>query len=418
MRKCKVGVVMVFLAALVVSVGLFSAPVAAQVELVYANHWWLEPGRDTLLQSLSDKFEAEHPNIKIKPEPIPWPDYCSKLSTELGGGGGPDIMWIFDTELKRWQKYGFLEPLDEYIDFSGYDLEKLNEIAIIEERRYAVLNYLMPLNALLYNRLMLADAGVAVPTNPEDFIGMAKKLTKPPEQFALAWCTDPGSGYFSSAIMGVINAYGGRIARKGVPSVNQWDFIQGVKMVKRMFDAKITPVGMDYRTQRKLWWNGKVAMVCNDGPYLFDWIIANNPEIYPAMATARVPFPTRYNQAEVNFIGISSISKHKKEAAEYIKFWLRRDIQKILAEAASDIRAVKGVRSSAWSEAHPYIKVYEADSYYAVPMAVEGLEEYSEQIRTVVADHVAEVMFQNKPAEQAMAECQKALEELVESKKK
>ena len=60
------------------------------VELRFS--WWGSDKRAQVTQEAIDAFEAENPNIKIKPEYGDWSGYWDKLATQVAANDAPDII--------------------------------------------------------------------------------------------------------------------------------------------------------------------------------------------------------------------------------------------------------------------------------------------------------------------------------------
>lgn len=417
----KKGLILFLLVSVIVSAGWAGGQTGAEpeepIELEFGAWHYLEPARQQLLRDFAAEFEQENPGVRIVELAIAYSDFTDKLAISFGAGAGPDMMEIKEADFVPWLNQGFIEPLDQYVDFSPYDLVTAAQIAVVGGKRYAIPEDMGIYAGLIYNTEMYAAQGLDAPTNVDEFYNAAKKLTNPPEQFGLAHPVDPAnSSYIMQGGMIFINGYGGMIARKGVITVNEPAFIEGVKAIKRFYDAGVTPAGMDFRTQRKMVWLGKVAQVL-DGSYLFGWIKNENPDIYPKIAAAPNPLPLPNCPGGMNWFAVSSTSKHKVEAAKFMEFLLHDDVQSRWFEASVSIVATKKAVTPQWLAKNPWFKVYAEGADYAVPRTVEGLELYSSEIRKIVADHIGDVLVNDVPAEAAMNDCKKELDQLIERKK-
>lgn len=54
------------------------------------------------------KFEAKNPDIKVKVEVLPWPEYWSRLTVQLVGGIAPDVMRMSGAFFGRLVRDGVL----------------------------------------------------------------------------------------------------------------------------------------------------------------------------------------------------------------------------------------------------------------------------------------------------------------------
>ena len=74
------------------------------------------------LAAQKEAFEASHPGVTIEYIDVASQDYPVKSSTMLSGGDASDVYMVKELpHLLDWQAAGFAEPLNSYIEASGYD---------------------------------------------------------------------------------------------------------------------------------------------------------------------------------------------------------------------------------------------------------------------------------------------------------
>ena len=139
------------------------------------------------LKAQKEAFEASHPGVTIEYVDVASQDYAVKASTMLSGGDSSDIFMVKEiTDLLNWQEAGYEEPLNSYIEASGYDLSGFAGI----EANYAVdgEQYALPFRSdfwvLFYNKDLFDAAGVDYPTNDmtwEQYADLALQMTNADE---------------------------------------------------------------------------------------------------------------------------------------------------------------------------------------------------------------------------------------------
>ena len=79
-----------------------------------------------MTQAAIAAFEAENPNIKIKPEYGDWSGYWDKLATQVAANDAPDIIQMDEKYITEYSSRGAL------LDLSKYDIDtsKLDEAAL------------------------------------------------------------------------------------------------------------------------------------------------------------------------------------------------------------------------------------------------------------------------------------------------
>jgi len=385
---------------------------AQKIQIRFANWQFLEPGRDTLLYQFIEEFEAQNPGVEIVAEAIPYSTYNERIANELRAGQGPDVFFSQEFSIIPWIQDGFVAPLDDLIDLAKYDFLPQQSSAIYNGKTYAVLYEGFPYAGLICNMKLFEEAGVEIPTTPEELIEAAQKLTKAPDQWGLAHAfAFANHAYIMQSGMMVIKGFGGRIVDEdGNIAVDSPEFIAGVEYLKQLYDSGGVPVGTEFRLQRQWFTEGKVAMVM-DGPYWPLIVKEENPELYEHLEVARLPFPDPASPYETNWYMISANSQHKEIAAKFIEHLLSKDIQKTWA-VGSGMGTGEAWTLDAVSDAYSWFQVYSDVSPYGVVRIYPGLERHTAQARKMVADAISEVLIGRKTAAQSMADLKNQLLQL------
>lgn len=150
-------------------------------EVQVVKFWYHFDNPETALNPLIEKFEAENPGIKIEPERISWDTYNQKLLTSIAGGYPPDV-----AQVKLWWQpqlveMGALLPLDDYIaDWGGKDdiHDRIWELTRHSDGKQYYMPLQMVILYLYYRADMFEELGLAVPKTREEFLDVAKKLTR------------------------------------------------------------------------------------------------------------------------------------------------------------------------------------------------------------------------------------------------
>jgi multiple sugar transport system substrate-binding protein len=168
-----------------------------KVELRFA--WWGGDKRAQVTQAAIAAFEAENPNIKIKPEYGDWSGYWDKLATQVAANDAPDIIQMDEKYITEYSTRGAL------LDLSKYDIDtsKLDAAALDAGKGEKGLTGIAAgINAatILANPAVFQAAGVAIPDDKtwtwEDFERISAEVTaKSPKGTygAAAYGTDEAS---------------------------------------------------------------------------------------------------------------------------------------------------------------------------------------------------------------------------------
>jgi multiple sugar transport system substrate-binding protein len=150
-------------------------------EVQVVKFWYHFDNPETALNPLIEKFEAENPGIKIEPERISWDTYNQKLLTSIAGGYPPDV-----AQVKLWWQpqlveMGALLPLDDYIaNWDGKDdiHDRIWELTRHSDGKQYYMPLQMVILYLYYRTDMFEELGLSVPKTREEFLDVAKKLTR------------------------------------------------------------------------------------------------------------------------------------------------------------------------------------------------------------------------------------------------
>ena len=160
-----------------------AALASAQTTVTWAM--WGSPEEIATHQQVADAFMAENPDISIEIWSQPWGDYFTKIQTLWAAGDAsviPDVMFL--SPIQSYAADGVLEPLDPFIEASGYDTADYWP-ALLEFGMYDDTIYGLPrdigLEVLYYNKDIFDEAGVEYPNENwtwTDLQAAAEQLTE------------------------------------------------------------------------------------------------------------------------------------------------------------------------------------------------------------------------------------------------
>ncbi|AUS95788.1 hypothetical protein CDQ84_01115 [Clostridium thermosuccinogenes] len=142
--------------------------------------WYLWTGAEgEVVDSIAADFNAQSDKYVV--EPLSVPD-MQKVVVAISSGEGPDITDDFSSNVAPYASKGIVEPLDDYIAKSSYDISDFAE-ASIETCKWNGKIYALPIaantDALFYNKTLLAEAGYNEPPKTmEELMEMAIATTK------------------------------------------------------------------------------------------------------------------------------------------------------------------------------------------------------------------------------------------------
>ncbi len=189
----RIGVMLFALLALVMVFGACVAPAGAPAAeggeapagpVTITWGFWGSPEEKASHERVAEAFMAEHPEIQIDFFHEPWGDYFTKLAALWASGDSsivPDVLFL--SPIGSYAAEGVLEPLDAYIENSGYDVDdywpSLLKFAMLDGVQYGFPRD-VGLEVLYYNKDIFDEVGIDYPTDDwtwDDLAAAAEVLT-------------------------------------------------------------------------------------------------------------------------------------------------------------------------------------------------------------------------------------------------
>lgn len=379
---------------------------AAQTEITFSYLWGGVEG-EALEQIIAD-FNASQSNIVVKG--VSSPDTTKQLASMSSTSGSFDISDNFGSNVGAWASKGILHPLDD----AGIDVADFIP-ASIDQVTYDGKLYSIPIAVhdyqLIYNKKLLDEAGVAVPTTMDELAAAIKALTKVDGSGNI---TQLGLGYaWMPTTMTVLGyAFGGDWNGGGKPTPTDANAIKGVNfyadnVVKPYTSAAVNKfiAGFGpYMSPEDPFHTGKIAMVI-DGEWRsaslgkvegLDWGVAQIPAASPELANSTL--------VEVSTLFIPTNSQHKAEAAEFLKYLVSPPVMAKFSHAlgnlpartsllgdpiyadlpnyAAWLDALKSPNAKSFSSA-PYVTEYVTDLGSAFDAVVQGTQTAEDALKGV-----------------------------------
>jgi len=161
-----------------------TAVTPAPAKLVEIEYWNVFTGPDGKgMQNLVEQFNKEYDGkIKVTVQSLPGGEYYDKIVTAVASGNAPEVGIMHLDNIAKFASKGILQPLDD--DLKTMNIQGSNYLpAAWKGGQYEGKQYSVPLDfhplTLYYNIDLLEKAGFkAPPTNPDEFVKMAKAATK------------------------------------------------------------------------------------------------------------------------------------------------------------------------------------------------------------------------------------------------
>ncbi|MBN9605663.1 MAG: ABC transporter substrate-binding protein [Actinomycetales bacterium] len=297
-------------------------------EEVTFSYLWSGAEADAIEQIIAD-YNASQSDVVVTG--ISSPDFQKQLTSMSSSNGSFDISDHFGNGVGSWAAKGILAPLDDYLAADGVDTSDFIPAAL-DQMTYDGKIYSLPIAVhsfqLLYNKTLLEEAGVAVPTTMNELAAAIATLTK---QDADGTITQLGLGDPSPSTTLTTLGYnfGGDWDAGGEPSPTepgniaalQWYVDNIVDLVGPENLATFNSGNGEYMSAQDPFYVGRFAMVI-DG----EWRAANIPATAPDLdwGVTAIPYASTdledVTQLTASTLFIPANARHKEAAAKFLAY--------------------------------------------------------------------------------------------------
>ena len=280
----------------------------------------------TIIDQAIERFEAEHPGVKIHYySGVRKDDYSEWFSRKLLAGKEPDVFMVLGTDFNQFSSMGVMKNLEPLMEKdTDFDPEKYFSSAL-RTGQYGDVQYALPYETvptlMFVNKTLLAKEGIAMPNpdwNWDTMYSICEKTTKDldgdgvPDQF----------GCYNFGWQDAVYSNGGEIFAADGKESNFTDekVVEAIQFVRRLNDLyqgrKVTQEDFnagnvvfmpltfaEYRTYKT--YPYKIKRYTN-----FQWDCITMPAGYQG---------GNLSQVDSLLMGISSHTKHEQLAWEFLK---------------------------------------------------------------------------------------------------
>ncbi|MBO0600719.1 sugar ABC transporter substrate-binding protein [Sporosarcina sp. E16_3] len=135
------------------------------VELTFSI--WGNDQHAEMYEELLKGFYDENPNIKVKIDLIPFPDYQQKMSVLAAGNELPDVGWVSEAMVSQFTKNNILSDISEFSKDKDFDMNDFIPSTLElwkHDGKLLGLPFSTPPMILYYNKTMFEKAGLETPT--------------------------------------------------------------------------------------------------------------------------------------------------------------------------------------------------------------------------------------------------------------
>lgn len=378
----------------------------AKEKVTFAAAVFAEAGRGDRVRAWIDNFNKSQEEVEVEPIAIPFSSLANTVFTQMGGGGGPDLVRFDQTDFFAAIPSGRLLPLDDLIKEGDFKFLAPDRFMKVDGKRYGLL-FDTTGYALLYNTKLVATP----PADFETFLKVAKEQTKE-GHFGYAYrATMAERAGFWQDVTNFVYGFKGRWGDgKGKLTLNSPEVVAGIAAYKAVYDAEIIPKGADAATYRRMFWEGKIAMNVDNGGVaaIFN---QNAPDL--PFKVAPSPFPDKAQGLIMTALVINANSKHPQAAARFLNWAYAPANQSALLEAMGTNVGTQVELKPEQLSARPWLADYAKAMENALPQVVAGFEDKTPEIQQIVLEQVLQVLQGGIEPQQAMDKAQALAERRV-----
>jgi multiple sugar transport system substrate-binding protein len=380
-------------------------------ELTFSNWQFLEDVKGPIIWDAVKGYTGPNDDIELTKVEIPFANYADKLSTELGAGGGPDVMVLQDSQFASLVDAGVLEPLDDIADELGDDLNNTNEAGVFDGGQYGF-NWERPTySTVIYNKDIFAQLGLEVPTTFDEFLTTAQTIK---DELGIAgWAGRHQTAEIDGWTLEMANwiyGFGGELSDGDALTIDRAENVEAVEAFLETFASGVAPIGDDASTFRAKFGQGQVGMLFENSGVATT--ITSNPDNAvngQNMGAAPLPLANPGSNSQL-IIAVNANSDNKEAAKDFVRWVLGEEGQTAIRAGGGGGRATDVEPDAAFLEANPWATQFLEAAKTSKSTLVEGFETESKVIWREVLTAVEDLRVNGGDVKAKLAEVQETLE--------
>ena len=269
---------------------LAASPARAQQTVLDFPSWQAdEPGVSQWWKELIAAFEQQNPGAKVNFYMIPFANYVPQLTVRFAGNNPPDVVHLPTRNFAAFASQGWLLPIDDRL--AGTDIlatwTPLQADMKWDGKTQGLL--LMGYGSLLYyNEALLKEAGLGVPTTPDQWLAAIEKTTNRDKgEFGLVATSIEHPNLVVEAGTWVMGQ-GLDFVQNGKYAFHDPAVVAAVDQYRR--SMRFAPAGSNSTVVRQLFLDGKATFL-RDGPWVWAFVDKAPEPGRSNFKVARLPFP-------------------------------------------------------------------------------------------------------------------------------
>ncbi|MBI1282581.1 MAG: extracellular solute-binding protein [Anaerolineaceae bacterium] len=390
----------------------------SKMELNFLTWFWTEPGRGDAWRAMIKKFHETQSDIHINESGYGENDYFQQILIQAKSGRiDGDLFTETPDGFLRLMNAGHTISLEDVVKKAGVTLSKAQDM-LRKDGEVNGLDIVTVRFGLVYNKAMFDKAGVGEPTDIDNWVEIATKLTDRPNQFGIYsphLASEPFTVWFILQQWAVL--FDGIWAEGKKPLLTSDPVIKGMQLFKTMYDNAM-PQGTDVGTANQMVATSKIAQDMVVSAAVNQWKTnTEDPELYGNLRSAAPFWPGGKGITRIHPICVNANTEPEKQAAakEFLS-WLyqKENYQELLERCLDVIPAIEGGIRPEYRATLTWADGYDATAAITVPEVLGDFVLFNDELGQVVVPHIEEILAGAKSVEDAMAEAQTEAEQLAD----
>jgi multiple sugar transport system substrate-binding protein len=292
------------------------------VELDFWDMVWGPPEYIDTAKKLVDKFNSEHPNIKVTYQSTPWNNWYQTFSTAIASNTAPDISTGAGYQAFQFYDMGEILPIDDVIEEWSAE-GKLDDFfegtidTLKYDGHYVALPWGIDIRVPIYRKDILEAEGLQPPTTWDELRVVAKELSGN-GRYGVVMPSDTGGTHYLYTFM--INNGGGIFTEdRKVDFLNERNMEAAQFLADLVKDGSLNPAGAGFKGD-----DAEKSFTQGDAVFLIGNHDIMSPELEGKIAVLDPLSGPHGEQGTVRWVNnlmIYKQTKHPKEAKEFLKWW-------------------------------------------------------------------------------------------------
>ena len=371
--------------------------------------FWNTSGRDALGEPLVEKFNQEHPNIRVEVISVPFGEFKERAISLHAADQTPDVITPQPDMIRDFVELGILQPLDSFLDADPEYAASLAAGALlpVEGAQYHVPTVIIP-TGMFYNITMLEEAGVTIPDSWDwENLQEAMEAVNDPASgryaTALALCESVSANVSTQVFPFIFGAGGQLVDDSGKAALDSPEVLQAAEYYMNIAENYTVPGILSECLADNLGhFVSETTAFHFQNTGAVGVLRSENPELDWGFASVEGPAGREGIRLTSWNLGMGSTTEHADAAWTFIK-WLTTTGNSEIGQVGGNIPANADAASDSWITDDPIMQV--AASLASDPNAVltDVLMPAPSQMYLALQTQLQEVISGNKTLEEALA---------------